>query len=82
MGNSVGELKQFTSDMNLLKDYGKVVDGIIVDIDFKDDNLFVADSDGDLKQFSIRRLEESGDWGKISELGINSITCSRDRLFI
>jgi WD40 repeat protein len=83
VGGSDGYLKQYDSDGNMINDFGKIHDGLIVDMDYINDNLIVAESDGSIKQYSIESQSELADWGNISEYGINSIAVSGiDSLYI
>jgi WD40 repeat protein len=83
VGGSDGYLKQYDSDGEMVNDFGKIHNGLIVDMDYIDDNLLVAESDGSIKQYSIESQSELADWGNISEYGINSIAVSgMDSLYI
>lgn len=83
VGGSDGYLKQYDYDGEMVNDFGKIHKGLIVDMDYIDDNLLVAESDGGIKQYSIESQSELADWGNISEYGINSIAVSGiDSLYI
>ena len=46
-----------------------------------DENLFISDDNGDLKQFSVKEQKEIKDYGTIHENSIQSIGISDDNLF-
>lgn len=78
-----GMLKQWNVDtMELVKNYGRLMDCEIKDIAISGDNVFVGDMYGNLKQISIKEEKVIKDYGKVHKSGIWSVRCTRDGEFL
>ena len=78
LGCYSGTIKQFNENFEMVFEYKNMFEGMIVDLDYKDDFLYVADTDGFVKTFSISKQVMTYDWGNISEFGINFLAVTND----